>query len=110
MDHLNEDSKEGQRQRRIIKDYVEVEDLKEHMKSRWRAESANDRTSSKERVKEYSLRSKEKQSVMSNYVIQVVRSIIVQEQERQQLNMTHQIPVWYRTEEMNSNGHIIQEK
>ena len=34
MDHLNEDSKEGQRQRRIIKDYVEVEDLKEHMKSR----------------------------------------------------------------------------
>ena len=34
MDHLNEDSKEGKRQRRIIKDYVEVEDLKEHMKSR----------------------------------------------------------------------------
>ena len=31
---LNEESKEGQRQRRITKDYLEVKDLKEHVKDR----------------------------------------------------------------------------
>ena len=34
MDHLNEESKEGQRQRRRTKNCIEVKDLKEHVKDR----------------------------------------------------------------------------
>ena len=61
--------------------------------------------------KVYSLRSREKQSAMSNYVSQIVRGEVDQEQERQNLNMNKcQTPVWDRTEEINSNGHILQKK
>ena len=44
---------------------------------------------------------------MSNYVSQVVRKEVGQEQERQHLNMKQ---TWDRTEEINKNGHIIQKK
>ena len=38
MGHLNEEFKEGQRQRRTIKDYIEVKALKEHVNDRPRDE------------------------------------------------------------------------
>ena len=37
--------------------------------------------------KEYSLRSREEQSVVSNYVSQIVRNEVAQKQERHHLNM-----------------------
>ena len=88
MDHLNEESKEGQRQRRRIKDYIEVKDLKEHMKYRTRDEELNQQMTEHSPRKDYSLRSREKQSAVSNYVSQIVRSEVDQEQQRQHLNMT----------------------
>ena len=59
MDHLNEKSKEGQRQRRIIKDYIEVGDLKEHVKDRPRDEELNQQMTEHTPRKEHSLRSRE---------------------------------------------------
>ena len=87
MDHLNEESKEGQRQRRRIKNYIEVKDLKEHRKDRSRDEELNQQMTEHLPRKEYSLRSREKQSAVSNYVSQIVRSEVSQEQGRQHLNM-----------------------
>ena len=65
VDHLN---KEGQRQRRRIKDYNEVKDLKEHLKDRPRDEELNKQMTEHPPTKEYNLRSREKQSAVSNYV------------------------------------------
>ena len=75
---------EGKRQRRIIKDYIEVKDLKGHVKDRPRDE---EQTTEHPPRKKYSLRSREKQSAVSNYVNQIVRSEVGQGQERQHLNM-----------------------
>ena len=86
MDHLNEESKE-EKDRRRIKDYIKVEDLKEHVKDRPRDEELNQQMTEHPPRKEYSLRSIEKQSAVSNYVSQIVRSELGQEQERQHLNM-----------------------
>ena len=72
IDHLN---KEGQRQRRRIKDYIEVKDLKEHLKDRPRDEERNKQMTE--------LRSREKQSAVSNNVSQIVRSEVGQRQQRQ---------------------------
>ena len=88
MDHLNEEPKEGQRQRRRIKDYIEVKDLKEHVKNRPRDEELNKQMTEHSSRKEHNLRSREKQSAVSNYVSQIVRSDVDQGQERQHLNMT----------------------
>ena len=88
MNHLNEESKDGQRHRRRIKNYTEVKDLKEHVKDRPRDEEPNQQMAEHPLRKEYSLRSREKQSAVSSYVSQVVRSEVGQEQGRQHLNMT----------------------
>ena len=80
IDHLN---KEGQRQRRRIKDYIEVKDLKEHLKDRPRDEERNKQMTEHPPTKEYNLRSREKQSAVSNNVIQIVRSEVGQRQQRQ---------------------------
>ena len=80
VDHLN---KEGQRQRRRIKDYNEVKDLKEHLKDRPRDEELNKQMTEHPPTKEYNLRSREKQSAVSNYVSQIVRSDVDQRQQRQ---------------------------
>ena len=56
MDHLSEESKKRQRQRRRIKNYIEVKDLKEHVKDRSKDE-------------ELKMKSIEKQSSVSNYVV-----------------------------------------
>ena len=82
MDHLNEECKEGQRQRRIIKNYTEVKDLKEHVKDRPRDEEVNQQMTEHPPRKEYSLKSREKQSAVSNYVSQIVRSEVGQKQGR----------------------------
>ena len=66
---------------------MEVEDMKEHMKNRSIDEELNQQMTERPPRKEYSLRSRKKQSAVLNYVIQVVRSKMVQEQEGQQLNM-----------------------
>ena len=71
--------------RRIIKEYIEVEDLKEHAKDRPRDEELNHYMTEHPLKKDYSLRSREKQLAMSNYVSQIVRSEVDQEQERQHL-------------------------
>ena len=88
MDHLNEEAKWGQKQRRRIKDYVEVKDLKEHVKDRPRDEELNRQITEHSLRKEYSLRSREKISDVSNYVSRIARSEVGQGQERQYLNMT----------------------
>ena len=88
MDYLNEASKEWKRQRSRIKNYIEVKDLKEHGKDRLRDEELNQQMTKHTPRKEYSLRSKQKQSAVSNYVSQIVRSEVDQEQRRQHLNMT----------------------
>ena len=41
MDYLNEESKERQKQKIIIKDYSEVKDLNEHVNDRPRDEELN---------------------------------------------------------------------
>ena len=111
MDHLNEELKEEQRQRRIIKDYIEVEDLKKHVKDRPREEELNQQMEEHPPMKKYGLRSREKRSAVSNCVSQIVRSEVGQEQERQHLNMMQTSSTSVdRTEEINSNGHIIQRK
>ena len=56
MDHLSEESKKRQRQRRRIKNYIEVKDLKEHVKDRSKDE-------------ELKMKGIEKQSSVSNYVV-----------------------------------------
>ena len=56
MDHLSEESKKRQRQRRRIKNYIEVKDLKEHVKGRSKDE-------------ELKIKGIEKQSSVSNYVV-----------------------------------------
>ena len=66
---------------------MEVEDMKEHMKNRSIDEELNQQMTERPPRKEYSLRSRKKHSAVLNYVIQVVRSKMVQEQEGQQLNM-----------------------
>ena len=88
IDHLNEESKKGQRQRRRIKNYNEVKDLKVHVKDKPRDAELNQQMTEHPPRKEYSLRSREKQSAVSNYVSQIVRSEVGQEQGRQHLNMT----------------------
>ena len=88
MDHLNEEAKWGQKQRRRIKDYIEVKDLKEHVKDRPRDEELNRQITEHSLRKEYSLRSREKISDVSNYVSRIARSEVGQGQERQHLNMT----------------------
>ena len=80
IDHVN---KERQRQRRRIKDYIEVKDLKEHLKDRPRDEELNKQMTEHPPTKEYNLRSREKQSAVSNYVSQIVRSEVGQRQQRQ---------------------------
>ena len=85
---LNEESKEGQRQRRITKDYIEVKDLKEHVKDRPRNEGLNKQMIEHSPRKEYSLRNIEKQSVVSNYVTSIDTTEVDHGQERQHLNMT----------------------
>ena len=87
MDHLSEESKERRRQIRTIKDYIEVEDLKKHMKDRSKDEELNQQMTEHLPRKEYSLRSREERSAVSYYVNQVVKNEVVQEQERQHLNM-----------------------
>ena len=87
MDHLNEESKKRQRQRRRIKNYIEVKDLKGHVKDRPRDAELNQQMTEHPPRKEYSLRSREKQSAVSNYVSQIVRSEVGQEQGRRHLNM-----------------------
>ena len=87
MDHLNEEPKLGRRQRRRIKDYIEVKDLKEHVKNRPRDGELNKQMTEHPPRKEYNLRSREKQSAVSYYVSQIVRSDVDQGQERQHLNM-----------------------
>ena len=90
---------------------MEVEDMKEHMKNRSIDEELNQQMTERPPRKEYSLRSRKKQSAVLNYVIQVVRSKMVQEQEGQLLNMTQTSrPVWEGTDEISSTGHIIQKK
>ena len=74
MDHLNEEPKERQKQRRRIKNYIEVKDLKEHVKDRPRDEELNKQMTEHLPRKEYSLRSREKQSDVSNYVSQIARN------------------------------------
>ena len=74
MDHLNEEAKWGQKQRRRIKDYIEVKDLKEHVKDRPRDEELNRQITEHSLRKEYSLRSREKISDVSNYVSRIARS------------------------------------
>ena len=54
--------KRGQKQRRRIKDYIEVKDLKQHVKDRPRDEKLNKQMIEHPPRKEYSLRSREKQS------------------------------------------------
>ena len=66
MDHLNEESKEGQRRR--IKDNIEVKDLKEHVKDRPRDEELNQQMTELPPRKEYSLVSREEQSTVLNYI------------------------------------------
>ena len=88
MDHLNEESKEGQKQRRIIKNYIEVKDLKKHVKDRPGDEKLNQQMTENPPRKKYSLRSRKKQSAVSNYVSQIVRNEVDQEQGRRHLNMT----------------------
>ena len=61
MGRLNKESKERQRQRKRIK---EVEDLKEHAKSRPRNEELNQQMTDYPPRKEYSLRSRKKQSAV----------------------------------------------
>ena len=56
MDHLSEESKKRQRQRRRIKNYIEVKDLKEHVKDRSKDE-------------ELKMKGIEKQSSASNYEV-----------------------------------------
>ena len=56
MDHLSEESKKRQRQRRRIKNCIEVKDLKEHVKDRSKDE-------------ELKMKGIEKQSSASNYVV-----------------------------------------
>ena len=87
MDHLNKESKERLRQRRRIMD-IEVKDLNEHVKDRPRDEELNQQMTEQPPRKEYSLRSAEKQSAVSNYVSQIVRSELGHEQQGQHLNMT----------------------
>ena len=87
MDHLNEEAKWGQKQRRRIKDYVEVQDLKEHVKDRPRDEELNRQITEHSLRKEYSLRSREKISDVLNYVSRIARSEVGQGQEKQHLNM-----------------------
>ena len=87
MDHLNKESKERLRQRRRIMD-IEVKDLNEHVKDRPRDEELNQQMTEQPPRKEYSLRSGEKQSAVSNYVSQIVRSEVGHEQQGQHLNMT----------------------
>ena len=72
IDHLNEESKKGQRQRRIIKNYIEVKDLKGHVKDKPRDAELNQQMTEHPPRKEYSLRSREKHSAVSNYVSQIV--------------------------------------
>ena len=79
--------KEGQRQRRIIKNYIEVKDLKRYIEDSPRDEELNHQTAERPSQKEYSLRSREKQSAVSNYVSQIVRNEVAQKQERHHLNM-----------------------
>ena len=57
---MSEESKEEQRQRRIIKNYIEVEDLKVHMKDRSKDEELNQQMTECPLRKGCSLRSKEK--------------------------------------------------
>ena len=87
MNHLSEESKERRRQIRRIKGYIEVEDLKKHMKDRSKDEELNQQMREHLPRKEYSPRSREKRSAVSYYVNQVVKNEVVQEQERQHLNM-----------------------
>ena len=62
--------------------------MKEHVKDRPRDEELNQQMTEHPPRKEYSLRSREKQSAVSSYVSQIVRSEVGQEQGIQHLNMT----------------------
>ena len=57
------------------------------MKDRSKDEELNQQMTERPLRKEYSPRSIEKQSAVSNYVSQVVRKEVGQEEERQHLNM-----------------------
>ena len=61
--------------------------MKEHVKDMPRDEELNKQMTEHSSRKEYSLRSREKQSLVSNYVSQVVRSEKDLGQEKQHLNM-----------------------
>ena len=85
------------------------------MKDRLKDEELNQQMTDCPPRKEFSPRSIEKQSAVSNYVSQVVRKEVGQEQERHEANVgrteeKNMKQTWDRTEEINNNGHIIQEK
>ena len=58
------------------------------MKDRPRDEELNQQMTQHPPRKYYNVRSREKQSAVSNYVSQIVRNEVGQEQEKQHLNMT----------------------